>query len=82
MISVYSTNIQNITNTNTIITIISYHDDNNMKNKHLKVHIYPNFGYNQSWEFKAIIIKQLLIVYPQYMYITAINHSKFNIVLL
>ena len=46
MISVYFTNIQFFTNSNTIITIISYQGDNNMTNKHLKVHIYPNSGHN------------------------------------
>ena len=40
MISVYSININFFTNANTIITIISYHGDNNMTNKHLKVYIF------------------------------------------
>ena len=46
MISVYSIKLQFFTGANTIITIISYHGDNNMTNKHLKVHIFANSDYD------------------------------------
>ena len=41
----YSTNIRIIVNPNNTITIIPYHADNTITNKHLKVYIYPNSVY-------------------------------------